>query len=165
MVSRLDTSYSRAYRIVSRKYPPFDGAGTYRYGSRWISPGRWVVHAAETYALAVLENLVHWQANALPTTLVTVRVDISDRIKQEKIDHSHLPTSALNDYTEYRALGNDWYDRGETAVLWVPSVVSPVEYNLLFNQEHIDFSLITVQDPLPARIDPRLWGTGENILE
>ena len=160
MAYRPDTSFIRAYRIVSPKYPPFDGSGTYRYGSRWISPGRRVVHAAETYSLAVLENLVHWQASTLPPTLVTVTVDIPDSVKQEKLDHSHLPTSALNDYTEYRAIGDDWYDRGETALLWVPSTVSPVESNLLFNQEHIDFSLIIVHGPLPARIDPRLWRTG-----
>ena len=160
MAYRPDTSFIRAYRIVSPKYPPFDGSGTYRYGSRWISPGRRVVHAAETYSLAILENLVHWQASTLPPTLVTVTVDIPDSVKQERLDHSHLPTSALNDYTEYRAIGDDWYNRGETALLWVPSTVSPVESNLLFNQEHIDFSLIIVHDPLPARIDPRLWRTG-----
>ena len=160
MAYRPDTSFIRAYRIVSPKYLPFDGSGTYRYGSRWISPGRRVVHAAETYALAVLENLVHWQTSTLPPTLVTVTVDIPDDVKQEKLDHSHLPTSALNDYSEYRAIGDDWYDRGETALLWVPSTVSPVEFNLLFNQEHIDFSLIVVHDPLPARIDPRLWRIG-----
>lgn len=160
MDSRPDISFIRAYRIVSSKYPPFDGSGTYRHGSRWISPGRRVVHAAETYSLAVLENLVHWQTSTLPPTLVTVTVDIPNSVKQEKLDHSHLPTSALNDYTECRAIGDDWYDRGETALLWVPSTVSPVESNLLFNQEHIDFSLIIVHGPLPARVDPRLWRTG-----
>ena len=160
MASRPDNSVTRAYRIVSSRYPPFDGSGTHRHGSRWISPGRWVVHAAETYALAVLENLVHWQTSTLPPTLVTVTVDIPGSVKQEKLDHSHLPTSALNDYTDYRAIGDDWYDRGETALLWVPSTVSPVESNLLFNQEHADFSLIVAHDPLPARIDPRLWKTG-----
>ena len=160
MASRPDTSFIRAYHIVSPKYPPFDGSGTYRYGSRWISPGRRVVHAAETYSLAVLENLVHWQISTLPPALVVVTVDIPDTVEQERIDHSHLPTSALNDYTQYRAIGDDWYDRGKTALLWAPSTVSPVESNLLFNQEHIDFSLIVVRDPLPARIDPRLWRTG-----
>ncbi len=158
MASPPDT-ITRAYRIVSPKYPPFDGAGTHRQGSRWISPGRWVVHAAETFALALLENLVHWQTSALPPTLVTVTVDVPDTIKQEKLGHADLPASALSDYTPYRTIGDDWYDRGETALLWVPSTVSPVESNLLFNQEHADFSLIVVHRPLPAHVDPRLWST------
>ena len=158
MVSPPDP-FTRAYRIVSPKYPPFDGSGTYRQGSRWISPGRWVVHAAETYALAVLENLVHWQTSTLPPTLITVTVEVPDTIKQEKLEHADLPTSALSDYTPYRAIGDEWYDRGETEMLWVPSTVSPVESNLLFNQEHVDFSLIVVHNPLPTHIDPRLWST------
>ena len=57
---------TRVYRIVSPRYPPFDGSGTHRWGSRWISPGQYVVHAAQSYALAVLENLVHWQTSAVP---------------------------------------------------------------------------------------------------
>lgn len=29
--------YKRTYRIVSSKYPPISGFGTFRWGSRWIS--------------------------------------------------------------------------------------------------------------------------------
>ncbi len=135
-------THTRAYRIVSPKYPPFDGTGTHRWGSRWISPGRWVVHAAETYALAVLENLVHWQTSTLPPTLVCVEVKIPDELDQEQLDPIDAPVLAENDYAASRAIGDEWYDRGETAVLWVPSVVSPYESNILFNQRHRDFSQI-----------------------
>jgi RES domain-containing protein len=148
--------YSPAYRIVSHRYPPFDGTGTHRWGSRWISPGRWVVHAAETYALAVLENLVHWQTSALPPTLVCVEVKIPNDLDQEQLDRVDAPVSAQNDYVASRAIGDEWYDRGETAVLWVPSVISPYESNILFNQRHRDFSRIVVGDPTRAHMDPRL---------
>lgn len=156
MASPPETS-TPAYRIVSRNYPPFDGTGSHRWGSRWISPGRWVVHAAETYALAVLENLVHWQTSALPPTLVCVKLEIPDEIAQEQLDRADLPAQAGDDYSAFRAIGDDWYDRGDTAVLWVPSVVSPYESNVLFNQRHTDFSRIVVGDPAPAHMDPRLW--------
>jgi len=149
-------TYTRAYRIVSPKYPPFDGTGTHRWGSRWISPGRWVVHAAETYALAVLENLVHWQTSALPPTLVCVEVKIPDELDQEQLDPIDAPVLAENDYAASWAIGDEWYDRGETAVLWVPSVASPYESNILFNQQHRDFSQIVVGHPTPAHLDPRL---------
>lgn len=149
-------SSTRAYRIVSSRYPPFDGSGTYRWGSRWMSPGRWVVHAAETYALAVLENLVHWQSSALPPILVCVTIDIPDSIEQEELDTSELPLLTLGDYEQCCAIGDDWYDRAESAVLWVPSVVSPHESNVLFNQNHSDFSEIVVKNAEPAHIDPRL---------
>jgi len=149
-------TYTRAYRIVSPKYAPFDGSGTHRWGSRWISPGRWVVHAAETYALAVLENLVHWQTSALPPTLVYVEVKIPDELDQEQLDPIDAPLSADNEYAASRAIGDEWYDRGETAVLWVPSVASPYESNILFNQRHRDFSQIVVGHPTAAHLDPRL---------
>ena len=149
-------TYTHAYRIVSPKYAPFDGSGTHRWGSRWISPGRWVVHAAETYALAVLENLVHWQTSALPPTLVCVEVKIPDELDQEQLDPIDAPLSADNDYAASRALGDEWYDRGETAVLWVPSVASPYESNILFNQRHRDFSQIVVGHATAAHLDPRL---------
>lgn len=148
---------TRAYRIVSLRYAPFDGSGTHRWGSRWISPGQYVVHAAETYSLAVLENLVHWQTSALPPTLVCVAVDIPINIEQEELDRTDLPKPKGNDYSAYREIGDDWYSRGETAILWVPSMVSPVESNLLFNQQHKDFSRIAVQKAVPAHVDPRLW--------
>lgn len=154
MASRRKT---HAYRIVSPKYPPFDGSGTHRWGSRWVSPGSRVVHGAETYALAVLENLVHWQTSALPPNLVCVEVTIPANVKQERLTASDVPTLSSIDYTDSRVLGDDWYGRGETAVLWVPSVVSPYESNVLFNQQHNDFRRVDVGDPKPAHLDPRFW--------
>ncbi len=153
MASRRKT---RAYRIVSPKYPPFDGTGTHRWGSRWVSPGSWVVHGAETYALAVLENLVHWQTSALPPNLVCVAVEIPANVKQECLTANDVPALSSSDYTASRELGDDWYERGETAVLWVPSVVSPYECNVLFNQQHKDFDRIIVHESWSANIDHRL---------
>ena len=115
-----------------------------------------MVHAAETYALAVLENLIHWQTSTLPPTLVCVEIQIPDEIEQEQLDRTDMPSDPASEYSKYRVIGDDWYERGETAVLWVPSVASPFESNVLFNQQHRDFSQIRVSDPIPARVDPRL---------
>ena len=155
MASRLE-SVRYAYRIVSSRYPPFDGAGAYRWGSRWVSPGRQVVHAAESYALAVLENLVHWQSGTLPRNLVCVRVAIPDDVAQERADDVDAALLRASDHRATRRIGDNWYDRGDTAVLWVPSVVSPYEFNVLCNQLHVDFSRIVVGEPTPARVDARL---------
>ena len=151
--------FTRVYRIVSPKYPPFDGSGTHRWGSRWISPGNYVVHTAESYALAVLENLVHWQTSALPGSLVCVTADIPDDVEQEELDRADLPKAKPDNYAPFREIGDDWYARGETSVLWVPSAVSPVEANILVNQMHEDYARLRIQKPMPARIDPRLKRT------
>lgn len=115
------------------------------------------MHAAETYALAVLENLVHWQTSALPPNLVCVAVDVPDELEQEELDRADLPKPKGNDYSVYREIGDDWYNRGETAVLWVPSLISPVESNLLFNQQHKNFARIVIQEAVSAHVDSRLW--------
>ncbi len=161
-MASLPNAQRHAYRLVSPKYPPFDGSGARRWGSRWISPGRWVVHAAESYALAILENLVHWQTTTLPPKLVCVKVEIPDELEQEEVDAPDICGRPQIDYLETRAIGDDWYDRGETAVLWVPSVVSPYESNLLFNQEHPDFVRLVVHESTPAHVDPRLWPSTVN---
>lgn len=111
-----------------------------------------MVHAAESFALAVLENLVHWQTVALPPSLVCVRVTIPRGLEQERIDDLDPSALAADDFMTTRALGNRWYARGRTAVLWVPSVVSPHESNVLFNQRHAD-----LPDSRWTRRDRRPW--------
>ena len=155
MASRPDHA-TRVYRIVSSHYPPFDGSGTCRWGSRWISPGQYVVHTAESYSLAVLENLAHWQTNAIPKSLVCVAAEIPNGIQQEALERGDLPNTDLDDYAAFREIGDAWYQHGETAVLWAPSIVSPVEANVLINQTHEDFAKLTIHQPTPARMDPRL---------
>ena len=114
MASRRST---HAYRIVSSQYPPFDGSGTHRWWSRWVSPGRWVVHASETYSLAVLENLVDWQTRSVPPSLVCVEVAVLANISQEELDAVDPKDLASTDYTSCRKLGDAWYERGESTVL------------------------------------------------
>jgi len=121
-------------------------------------PGRWVIHAAETYALAVLENLVHWQTIAPPPSLVCVRVTIPAGLEQERADDVDRMWLTSSDFASTRVIGNRWYDRRRTSVLWVPSVVSPYESNVLFNQHHVDFPRITADPPIPAHVDSRLTG-------
>jgi RES domain-containing protein len=82
---------------------------------------------------------------------------MADDIEQEELNQAAYIETAYSDYSISREIGDDWYDRGESAVLWVPSVVSPYESNLLFNQQPADFSRIVVHQPTPAHVDPRLW--------
>ncbi len=155
MASQLE-NVKYAYRIVSSRYPPSDGARAYRWGSRWVSPGHQVVHAAESYALAVFENLVHWQSGTLPRDLICVQIAIPGAVAQELADEVDPALLLAHDYRATRRIGDDRYERGDTAVLWGPSVVSPYESNALRNQLHADFSRIVVGEPTPARVDARL---------
>jgi RES domain-containing protein len=150
MASQSETG-TPIYRIVSNQYPPFDGGGAFQWGSRWVDSGRMVIHGASSYSLAVLENLVHWQSTQLPPTLVCVVARIPNSVKQMRVSPKDI-----NDDDACRVVGNTWYDEGKTAILWVPSVVSPYEENVLINQTHKDFTKIKVATPVSTRIDQRL---------
>jgi len=52
--------------------------------------------------------------------------------------------------------GDRWIADGQSAVLEVPCAVTNEEHNYLLNPSHPDFKLITIEDAMPFRIDPRL---------
>ena len=146
-----------AYRIVRAGYPVFDGSGAARWGGRWTNPGKAVVHAAETYALAVLENLVHFNASELPPHLSVSRLDIPARVSRKVARRADVPDfDTSKTYDSCRAIGDRWHEAGKTAVLIVPSRLSPFECNLLINPLHKDSARVQVGEPLPARLDERL---------
>jgi RES domain-containing protein len=52
--------------------------------------------------------------------------------------------------------GDRWYDEQRSAVLIVPSVLSPFEHNVLIHQAHAETRSIRVGESLPATMDERL---------
>lgn len=149
-----------AYRLGHADYPMLDGGGAFKYGSRWCSPGRYVVHAATAYALAVLENVVHWRVAALPPGMRYVRVSIPAATSRRVLGADDLPGWDNYPYGPSRAYGDAWYDHMNSAVLVVPSVLSPFEPNVLINQRHPEFGSIAASDPAPAVLDSRLVAPG-----
>jgi RES domain-containing protein len=149
-----------AYRLGHADYPIVDGGGVFRYGSRWCSPGHYIIHAASAYALAVLENLVHWRVAALPPSMQFVRMTIPAATSRNTLEPGDLPGWDAYPYGPSQAYGDAWYDRMESAVLVVPSVLSPFEPSVLINQRHPEFGGIAASDPAPAVLDLRLDASG-----
>lgn len=156
MVSPSDARIT-AFRITDRRYPPFDGGGAFKWGSRWCSPGRYVIHATSSYALAVLENLVHFNIGDIPPGQIFVELVVPPRVSREMFKATDLPgwdSPYPNGVSE--AYGDDWYDSRRSAVLIVPSVLSPFEHNILVNHTHPDTARIKVSKPQPVMLDGRL---------
>ncbi len=126
------------------------------YGARWNSPGRRVIYAAETYAGALLEVLVHASGN-VPSTQGYVTIEIPAGLPVEEIAPGDVPGWDAPSYKAARAFGDRWYDERRTPVLMVPSLATLVEHNILLNQEHPEFARIRASEPLPVRWDVRLW--------
>src|ERR1035438_5688563 len=128
----------RAFRIADMRHTIFDGSGAMIHGARWNSPGRRVIYAAETYAGALLEILVH-ASGSVPKSQGYVEIEIPSGLSIEEITQDDLPQWDAPSFEATRAFGDLWYDERRTPVLIVPSVVTLVEGNVLINQEHPDF--------------------------
>src|SRR6266545_8016268 len=115
----------RAFRIADMRHPIFDGTGAMLHGARWNSPGRRVIYAAETYAGALLEILVH-ASGSIPKGQGYVEIEIPAGLPIEEIAADDVPHWDSKSFESARAFGNRWYDERRTPALLVPSVVTLV---------------------------------------
>lgn len=148
----------RAFRIADARHPIFDGAGAGLLGARWNSPGRDAIYASPSFALAVLEVLVHTGTGTIPKHHRYVEIDIPDRVSVEQFDPAAVPEWATPDEVASRAFGDAWLAAARSAVLTVPSVISPYDRNIVINPAHREFRLITAGPPKPVVWDERLFG-------
>ena len=148
----------RAYRIADRRFPMLDGAGASRFGARWNSPGRPVVYAAETFAGAMLELLVHVGPDRLPTDQVYVEIRVPDQAASERFDELSVIEMQVKGQEYTRRLGDLWLKESRSPVLIVPNVVTNgVESNILLNPLHPDFFQIEVGESKTVIWDSRLF--------
>lgn len=145
------------YRIADARYPLFDGGGAQLIGGRWNSPGRKVIYTASTFAGALLEVLVHANTGRIPRHHQYISIDIPSNVDTETFEVKRFPDWGKAGLTVSRAYGDEWYDNGRALILKVPSVVTQVEYNLLINQNHPDFTALSASDPRPVNWDSRLF--------
>src|SRR5882672_7396635 len=89
MVSRPSGSL-RAFRVADSRHPIFDGTGAFVHGARWNSPGRRVIYAAETYAGALLEILVH-ASGYVPRSQAYIEIEIPAGLSIEVLTPDALP--------------------------------------------------------------------------
>jgi RES domain-containing protein len=149
----------KASRIVKAKYATmaFDGEGARREGGRWNSPGHAMVYAADSAALAALEMLVHLGRGTLLQHYVRIECSFDERLVSE-LDRSRLPSNwqSYPAPPELQMLGDEWLRKAATAVLKVPSVIIPTEFNFLLNPSHQEFGAIEIGAVRPFAFDLRL---------
>jgi len=147
-----------AFRIADRRHPIFDGAGAYLKGARWTSRGRIAIYAAETYAGALLEMLVHTGGSGVPRTHAWIDICIPSDVPIEEIRAEDLPGWDSEDQSASRAFGDLWHDQRRTAVVLVPSVATNgIERNLILNPAHPAFPSIRAGKPHDVKWDTRLF--------
>src|SRR5271170_3027317 len=80
----------RAFRIADMRHTIFDGTGAMLHGARWNSPGRRVIYAAETYAGALLEMLVHG-SGSVPGNQGFIEITIPSGVPVEVVAPEDVP--------------------------------------------------------------------------
>jgi RES domain-containing protein len=139
----------QAWRLCRKPFADLSGDGARLYGGRWNSPGRPLLYAASTAALAVLEVRVHLD---LPPDL------IPDDYVLMSIDLAGLSIETVSDMpSDPQAFGDGWLREQRTAVLQVPSAIVPESANLLFNPAHPSASNAKVSAMRSFDFDRRLW--------
>jgi RES domain-containing protein len=147
-----------AYRIADGRHAIFDATGAMLCGGRWNSVGLRAIYAAESFAGALLEILVHANASAPPKHHRVIQIFVPEKIGVETVSPHQVKGWDEENMISSRAFGDLWLRENRSAVLRVPSVPTQGrEYNVVFNPAHPEFSLIRAGEPEPLRWDARLF--------
>lgn len=149
-----------AYRICATKWKTsaFTGEGAKAAGGRWNSIGRPLVYCSSSLSLATLEVLVDLEdQNILARHFSFFEIQIPEEIVSV-LDMERLAVDWKEDsgIAATRGLGDGWLLTMRSAVLGVPSAVTPGELNYLLDPKHPDFSRILSGPTTGFFPDPRL---------
>jgi len=117
------------------------------------------VHASESRALALLEVLTGLGDAKRLGSYVLIPAHIPDT-SVVQLDRRDLPANwdAYPPPAATQSVGDQWIKEQRSAVLRVPSVLVPAEWNYVLNPRHPEFGSIVVGPPQPLLLDPRLIG-------
>jgi RES domain-containing protein len=101
--------------------------------------------------------LVHLDSAELLNRYVLFEVSM-DQSYVDSLDTGNLPKNwkASPAPAKLQAIGDDWVASGRSAVLRVPSILVPGEFNFLLNPRHRDFPNLRIGNLTRFHFDPRL---------
>ncbi len=150
------------WRLTKTRYlaTAWDGEGARRTGGRWNSVGTAVVYTSGTLSLALVETLVHLPAGVLPA--YSAQPVEFEEAMLTVVEIANLPANWRADPppASTQAIGDEWARATRSAVLRVPSVVVPLEFNYVLNPRHPDLARARIGPPIAFPFDPRLSNVG-----
>ena len=146
------------FRIADGRNPIFDTTGAMLCGGRWNSVGHPVIYAAESYAGAMLEILVHANLSVPPKNHRVVRITIPASVEIETVQPWALAGWDAENLVISREFGDAWLKEKRTAILRAPSVITEGrESNVLMNPLHPQFPMIAAGESEEIHWDMRLF--------
>lgn len=135
------------------------GTGARLTGGRWNSKGTPVVYCAANIALATLETVHNLSSGGLPFNRYLVRIDLPDGVWERRQVLDPLPGGwdSIPAGMSARSAGDAWIALGAAALLVVPSVIVPDEFNVLINPHHGDAAALTATTVRRWIYDPRFF--------
>jgi len=150
----------RLWRIVTSSHPVWSGEGARLFGQRWNPPGLPAIYTGTSFALCLIEVLVHANRKSPPSAARCVEAVAPDEVSSETFDPASYPGwDDLRDLSVAQAFGRDWIESRRSALLVVPSVVTAGrDLNVVVNPDHPDAALISVGPETAVALDRRLFG-------
>ncbi|MCK8786169.1 RES domain-containing protein [Roseomonas sp. NAR14] len=149
----------RLWRVVTGTHPIWSGEGARRFGQRWNPPGLAAIYTGTSFAVCLVEVLVHANRLTPPSAARCVEAEVPDDVSREAFDPAaHPGWDDPLDTSVAQAFGRAWLEEGRSALLIVPSVVTGGrDTNAVVNPEHPDAVRIAVGPETPVALDPRLF--------
>lgn len=110
--------------------------------NRWNKKGEYVLYTGSSRSLSTLELIVHRNFIKPEVTYKVMILSINDADSLIKsVTTKELPPNwrKFEAYSKLQEIGSNWYNKKETLILKVPSVIIPFEYNYIINTKHKDF--------------------------
>jgi RES domain-containing protein len=139
------------WRISS--YADLSGAGGTVSAGRWNVLGTPMVYCADHPATALLEILVHTDAEDLPATYQLLEIEVPNAVAFAAPD---LPAHWKADLAVTRQLGTDFVSAGIHAVMEVPCIIVPFTKNYLLNPALLERDGINIVSAATHPVDTRL---------
>lgn len=136
------------------------GKGAQTTGGRWNRKGRRVVDTSTTIALAWLEKAAHLNTGGLPMNRYLVCIDVPPDVWKMRRTLAGVAVPVGRDAVPQGKasldLGDAWLDALVEPLLLVPSVVVPIEINVLINPAHSLATKLSATKICKWRYDQRL---------
>jgi RES domain-containing protein len=148
------------WRISKAKFAEsaFSGEGARLFDGRWNFEGVPMVYTSSSLALAAIEFFVHLDPSDAPDDLVSMKAELPDELRMERIHQGQLPPKWRRVDNNYlQKLGSDWAKSKSSVALLVPSAVVEEEWKVLLNPRHPDFAVIAAEPAKPFRYDERMF--------
>ena len=137
------------------KHADLSGKGGLIAPARWHLAGQAVVYLADSSAGALLESCAHTSRENAPPTFTLLRI-AGPGSSIEEVGLERLPSNWVTQQKLTQAIGNQWLEHGNSALLRVPSALVPESWNYLLNPAHAEAGAFTIEQLFEYPFDLRL---------